>query len=805
MPPKPAAKPAVKPAAKPAGDTKLPPIKKEASKAPAAKPTEKAMEQPKEDVPPTEVGSSKSQEEERESVAVKDEPANDASANGSAKAPPAKPAGKKADVRPSPKPPGKPAPAKAEPAKSTPTKPLPPSAEAKKAPSAPPSARGAKEPAKAVPSKDAEGTKTPESKPVAAKPSPPAGSGPKQSGRKLPVAAAGEKNGAAGEGKKTDEESPGAKPAPKPAAKKSDAPAAAHTSKAPAPSPKKSDAPAPVVGKKASAPPGKAEAKKAPAPAAKKAPTAAPSKGPKKSVVTVEGEDTPGSGPMRRRSSSKSVGSASGRSQSSDNSDPNEVSTRSTDSSGSGVAASLKDKPKSELECTYCGQGFSESEDVTWIEVAIEKKKGSKKVEKPFHTACGGAYQRGNVPQCRHCWKPIEDRGIVMTDGEGNQASLHEKCVEEYKVTHAKKCTRCEKIITEDLVKYEGKFYHQSCAEDQRKEAAGLKPDTTCDHCDKPLSGKYVKTKDGIFLHDECVEPWKEAKAPKCEHCKKPLVGGYVQITTVTGDKVKLHEACAPDFQKANAPKCAHCNKPLTEGLVKMEEKFYHKECADEAEKKIAEARKSQSPQAQPTDTKEASDAAATPQKPVVEKQEVPCAFCEKPLEDAFIQVTITGMDPAKVHGGDCEKKYREKHAPICTKCKEKILEEHAAKIASSPYHRKCAEAQIAEDAAAERAAAEAALKCGQCGKPIPEGDYIEARGGVALHDGECVEQWKQNNSPQCAHCGEYMLTGWVELTAKDFSGAVEEDNGKTFEVHDFCVDAFKKKKKDQGEESASA
>jgi len=74
----------------------------------------------------------------------------------------------------------------------------------------------------------------------------------------------------------------------------------------------------------------------------------------------------------------------------------------------------------------------------------------------------------------------------------------------------------------------------------------------TCGHCNQEITDRDFLESDDMCLHKACLEAWQEANCPMCAHCAKRCAEGHVELTK-GGTTAMLHEECVEPFKAAKA------------------------------------------------------------------------------------------------------------------------------------------------------------------------------------------------------------------------------------------------------------
>ncbi|KAK5980414.1 LIM domain protein, partial [Trichostrongylus colubriformis] len=111
-------------------------------------------------------------------------------------------------------------------------------------------------------------------------------------------------------------------------------------------------------------------------------------------------------------------------------------------------------------------------------------------------------------------------------------------------------CNKCGETIPAGTPYYEEDNKPKCktcCINDGTKPEAKPKTPEKCLKCNRPITNRLLRSRGGAW-HPSCF---------KCESCRKPLEG--IPFTAVPKDK----PYCLPCYQNNFSPRCSACNKPI--------------------------------------------------------------------------------------------------------------------------------------------------------------------------------------------------------------------------------------------------
>merc|ERR1711907_144942 len=354
---------------------------------------------------------------------------------------------------------------------------------------------------------------------------------------------------------------------------------------------------------------------------------------------------------------------------------------------------------------------------------------------------------------CVQCAKRFPGGKYIVDSSSG--CTYCEPC---YISKKAPKCASCGRPIVGDCIEAGGNRYHPQCF--------------CCTQCKKSFpDGKFVQENGRAY----CQTCFVNKKAPKCVKCKNAVVGEGVSLengdtyhstcltcatcaTSLRSGQIHKRSSqlyCRQCFGNNFAPKCHKCSMPIVDTSLTALGKQFHPECFG-------------------------------------------CHRCGKSLKDGKF-VELDGRPW-------CEQHAREKVAPRCAYCQEKILDEKYVSALGRTYHKghfKCSECQCSLDGkntfhtangkpycsndfgklfcpkckGCDLPVVGEALRalgstwhprcfcCAHCSNPIPVKD------GFYQHEGQiyCKKDYEANFTPICAICNQrtgssYLYNFWGDV-----------------------------------------
>lgn len=180
--------------------------------------------------------------------------------------------------------------------------------------------------------------------------------------------------------------------------------------------------------------------------------------------------------------------------------------------------------------------------------------------------------------ECEEPKTPETKAAVVAAAAEGRDAVAQVKAAASKEKAEAEHARKKEEAAT--MAKKDRNIATASEEGNTKKETHDMR----CIHCGKLIGpGQYYGVDEG-FLHPECLQPFREAKAPVCAYCGKKIIDGKFYSIE---DK-KLHASCLEPYQAQLAPTCVHCGEKIMPGSSFYEiegGKKVHDKCLEAATK----------------------------------------------------------------------------------------------------------------------------------------------------------------------------------------------------------------------------